>query len=228
MDKILENFAIIISQNTMISFFISFLAGIITACMPCFLSTLPLIISYVASTDKTPKKMFKLSLVFVLGNTITFVLLGIFAGIIGNIFSKIGSIYYIILGIIMLCMAIQVLGIYEFIKPTYLISKNKSKGYLGAFIAGILSGIFSSPCQTPVLIAILTIVMQNAKILYGIILLLLYSLGNGIIIILVIMSLNKVKELKKNKHYDKFNRIINICMGILLVVISFYMFYMGF
>ncbi len=228
MEAILENFAILIGNNSNISIIIAFIAGIITACMPCFLSTLPLIISYVASVDKSPKNMFKLALTFILGNTLTFILLGIFIGAIGSIFSKLGTIYYLVLGIVMILMALQTFGIFEFIKPTYLTSKNKKKGYLGAFIAGVLSGIFSSPCQTPVLVALLAMVLQKGTILYGIITLLAYSLGNGIIILIIIMSLNKIKDLKKNKAYETFNKVINYILGIAMLLLGFYMFYMGF
>jgi thiol:disulfide interchange protein len=58
----------------------------------------------------------------------------------------------------MILMALQTWGIFEIIPSSYLISKNTKKGFAGAFITGILGGIFSSPCSTPVLIALLAIV----------------------------------------------------------------------
>ena len=70
-------------------------------------------------------------------------------------------------------------GVYEVIPSNYLISKNTRQGFVGAFIAGILGGVFSSPCSTQVLIALLAIVAGKRSIFWGILLLLMYSIGHG-------------------------------------------------
>jgi cytochrome c biogenesis protein CcdA len=91
------------------------------------------------------------------------------------------SWWYIVLGVIMVLMALQVWGIFELIPSSYLISKNTKRGFVGAFVAGILGGVFSSPCSTPVLIALLAIVAGKGSVLWGILLLLLYSVGHSIL-----------------------------------------------
>lgn len=88
----------------------------------------------------------------------TFTALGFIASIAGSLIGTPVSWWYIILGIIMVLMALQTWGIYEIIPSSYLLSKNTKKRFVGAFIAGILGGVFSSPCSTPVLIALLAIV----------------------------------------------------------------------
>ena len=102
----------------------------------------------------------------------------------------------------MILMAIQTFDIFTFVKPTYLNTKNTKKGYLGAFLTGILAGIFSSPCSTPILVVLLAIVGQSGSLFYGMLLLLLYSIGNSILVIVTGTSIGLVKKITKN--YQKF------------------------
>ena len=105
----------------------------------------------------------------------------------------------------MVLMAIQTFEIYTFIKPTYLNTKNTRKGYLGAFLTGILAGVFSSPCSTPILVVLLAIVGQSGSLLYGILLLLLYSIGNSILVVIAGTSIGMVKKITANEKYGKFS-----------------------
>lgn len=130
------------------------------------------------------KRAFKLSITFAIGMAFTFTILGTLASILGKLMQGVGSWWYIVLGILMVLMALQTWEIYDFIPSTYLTSKNTKKGYIGAFADGILGGIFSSPCATPVLIALLAIVASEGSILWGTFLLLLYSLGYSILVII--------------------------------------------
>jgi len=51
----------------------------------------------------------------------------------------------------------------QLIPSANLLSKSRLFGSLRAFFAGILAGIFASPCSTPVLIALLGMVAGNGK-----------------------------------------------------------------
>ena len=128
----------------------------------------------------------------------------------------------------MVLMAIQTFEIYTFIKPTYLNTKNTRKGYLGAFLTGILAGIFSSPCSTPILVVLLAIVGQSGSLLYGILLLLLYSIGNSILVVIAGTSIGMVKKTTANEKYGKFSNYLKYFMGIIILLFAFYMFYLGF
>jgi cytochrome c biogenesis protein CcdA len=111
---------------------------------------------------------------------------------------------------------------------SYFISKNTKKGFVGAFIAGILGGIFSSPCSTPVLISLLAIVAGKGNILWGILLLLLYSIGHGILAVIAGTSIGFVQKLMASEKYGKASTVLKIVLGMLILFIGFYMFYLGF
>jgi cytochrome c biogenesis protein CcdA len=169
-----------------------------------------------------------LSLTFAAGAAVTFTILGVIASIAGRLMGTSASWWYIILGVLMVLMALQTWGIFEIIPSSYLISKNTKKGFAGAFIAGILGGVFSSPCSTPVLIALLAIVAGKGSIVWGILLLLLYSIGHGILAIIAGTSIGFVQKLSSSERYGKASTILKIVMGALILLIGFYMFYLGF
>jgi cytochrome c biogenesis protein CcdA len=128
----------------------------------------------------------------------------------------------------MVLMALQTWGIFEIIPSSYLLSKSTRKGFFGAFIAGILGGVFSSPCSTPVLIALLAIVAGKGSILWGILLLLLYSLGHGMLAVAAGTSVGFVQKLTSSEKYGRASTAIKNIFGALILLIGFYMFYLGF
>ena len=229
MTAILESLSEQINANFWLAPVIALLAGMLASFLPCSLSSIPLIIGYVGGTgQKDTKTAFRLSLTFALGTAVTFTALGVIASIAGKMIGSASSWWYIALGVLMVLMTLQTWEIVELIPSSYLVSKNKKKGYAGALIAGILGGIFSSPCSTPVLIALLAIVAGKGSILWGIMLLLFYSVGHGILAVTVGTSIGLVKKLTSSEKYGKLSDILRITMGILILLIGFYMFYLGF
>ncbi len=229
MTQILQNLSEMISQNGWLAPVLALFAGVLTSFTPCSLSSVPLVIGFVGGTgQRDTKKAFRLSVTFALGTAVTFTVLGVSASLAGHLIGNAASWWYIILGVLMLLMALQTWGIYEIIPSSYLISKNTKKGYLGAFIAGILGGVFSSPCSTPVLIALLAIVAGKGSIFWGILLLLLYSIGHGILAIVAGTSIGFVQKLSSSEKYGRASVVLKIIMGTLILLIGFYMFYLGF
>lgn len=229
MNEILETMSELIKNNFWIAPIISLLAGILTSFTPCSLSSVPLIIGCVGGTGtNNTKKAFKLSIVFALGMAITFTVLGAMASILGKFMQNGGSWWYIVLGILMIMMALQTFEIVTFIKSTNFQTKNTKKGYLGALIAGILGGIFSSPCSTPVLIVLLALVANSGNMIWGIFLLLLYSIGHSILVVIAGTSVGTVRKITQNEKYGRISNILKYVMGTVILLIGFYMLYLGF
>lgn len=229
MTAILESLSELITKSGWLAPLLALLAGILTSVTPCALSSIPLVVGYVGGTgQRDTKKAFWLSLTFAAGTAVTFTVLGVIASTAGRLMGTSASWWYIILGILMVLMALQTWGIFEIIPSSYLISKNTKKGFIGAFIAGILGGIFSSPCSTPVLIALLAIVAGKGSILWGILLLLLYSIGHGILAVVAGTSIGFVQKLTSSKKYGKASNIIKAGLGALILFVGFYLFYLGF
>ncbi|MEG1772148.1 MAG: cytochrome c biogenesis protein CcdA [Clostridia bacterium] len=225
----LEQLSALIQSSAWLAPLLALLAGVLTSFTPCSLSSIPLVIGFVGGTgQRDTKRAFRLSLTFAAGAAVTFTTLGVIASLAGRLMGTSASWWYIILGVLMVLMALQTWGVFEIVPSSYLLGKNTKRGYVGAFLAGILGGVFSSPCSTPVLIALLAIVAGQGSILWGILLLLLYSVGHGILAVVAGTSVGFVQKLSASEKYDKVSAVLKIVMGALILLIGFYMFYLGF
>lgn len=228
-DSFLNSLSAMISEYLWLSPLLALLAGIVTSVTPCALSSVPLVIGYVGGTgQKDTKKALKLSLTFALGTAVTFTTLGVIATSAGKLMGTSNPWWFIILGVLMVLMALQTWEIINIIPATNLLSKNKKRGYAGALLAGVLGGLFSSPCATPVLIVLLGILAKGGNIILGIILMLCYSLGHSALTIVAGTSIGFVQKINASEKYRVFSTVLKTAMGIVILGIAFYMFYLGF
>ncbi len=229
MTELLERFADLMAQTPALAPFFALAAGVVASFLPCSLSTVPLIIGYVGGTgQRDTKRSFLLSLTFAAGSAVTFTTLGVVASFAGHMIGSGSSWWYLVLGVLMVLMAMQVWGIFTIIPSSYLVSMNKKRGFLGAFLAGVLGGVFSSPCSTPILVVLLAVVAGKGSALWGTLLLLLYSVGHGALAVIAGTSVGFVQKLSRSGTYGTLSKIFTIVMGALILLIGFYMFYLGF
>lgn len=229
MTELLDKIAPLLTDIGWFTPLLALIAGVLTSFMPCSLSSIPLVVGYVGGTAQNDsKKAFKLSIIYVLGTAVTFTAIGVIAALAGKLVGVTGSWWHIILGVLMVLMALQTWGIFEFIPSSNLLSKSTKKGGIGAFIAGMLAGVFSSPCATPVLVALIAIVATQNSILWGAFLFILYSIGHGVLSVVAGTSVGFVQKLASSEKYGKASKILSIVMGLIILVIGLYMFYLGF
>ncbi|MBE6621112.1 MAG: cytochrome c biogenesis protein CcdA [Ruminococcaceae bacterium] len=228
-DAWLSEIAEVIASNMWLAPVLALVAGVLTSITPCSLSSVPLIIGYVGGVgEKNTKKAFLYSAVFSLGTALTFVTMGIIATSAGKLMGKSSPVWYIILGVLMVLMSLQTFGIFNFIPSVNLVGKNKRKGMIGAFLAGILGGIFSSPCSTPVLIALLAIVAGEGNLLWGILLMLLYSIGHSALVMVAGTSVGFVRKINESARYKTVAAVLKYVMGAAILIIGLYMFWLAF
>jgi len=206
----------------------AFVAGVITSFMPCCLSSLPLVMGFVGGVGADSKRGFKMSLAFAIGMAITTTSLGVAAALLGQLLLLGGSWYFLVLGVLMVLMSLQLFGVFEFIPSTYLTSRITKRGYIGAFLAGCLGGLFSSPCATPVLVVLLGLVATSGSVVWGILLLLTYSIGHSILVLIVGTSMGVARSIKTSSRYESISKALQIIMGLLTLVLGLYLLYLGF
>lgn len=232
MNELLNNFTTIIENNYTISLIIALIGGIIASFSPCTLTTFPLIIGYLNLDErsKNGKKIkylnLKISILFSVGIAFTFTLIGVLSSIIGNSLRIWGNYWYLFLAIILLFVSLQILKVInlkEYCKVPVL-----RKDPISAFFLGIIGGIFASPCATPILITILSFIAQKGNIIYGISLMIAYSIGYSSIILLIGIFGDVFKNINDTQKYTKIVKIINYAFGMITLLISFYLFYIAF
>lgn len=165
-----------------------FFGGIVTSIGPCNMSMIPILMAYVGGTSRLSKaKSFWLSLFFTLGTSTTFALLGIFVSLIGGIFGTSKSVLMYIAGTASIIVGFKMLGIIHFNFPNLgsrILRKPSRQGIGAAFLMGLMVGLAGSQCGTPILLAILSLVMSKGKLVYGAALLFIYGLGRGVPVII--------------------------------------------
>ncbi|AGA68489.1 thiol:disulfide interchange protein [Desulfitobacterium dichloroeliminans LMG P-21439] len=225
----LESISAGISMNSWVAPLLALVAGVLTSITPCALTSVPLVIGYVGGTgQREPGKAFRLSATFAIGMAATFTVLGTIASLLGRLVQGTGSWWYIFLGVLMLLMTLQIWEVYNFIPSSYAISRNTKRGFAGAFLAGVLGGFFSSPCATPVLVVLLAVVAKEGSLIWGIFLLISYSLGHSFLVLFAGTSVGFVQKLTSNEKYGQISKLLRIFMGLVVLCIGFYMFYLGF
>lgn len=229
MDAWLNQIAQAITENFWIAPALALLAGVLTSFTPCSLSSVPLVVGYVGGVgEKDTKRAFLYSSFFAVGTAVTFITLGVIASSAGKLMGVSSSVWYLILGILMVLMALQTWGIFNFIPSANLLSKSKRRGFLGAFIAGILGGVFSSPCSTPVLIALLAMIAGKGNFLWGLLLMLLYSIGHSALVLVAGTSIGFVQKVSGSDKYKKVGTFLTAIMGTLILLVGLYMFWLAF
>lgn len=203
----------------------TFLEGIASFISPCILPMLPIYISYFLGEDnkKTSKAVIN-SIGFVLGFTIIFLILSIFASKFGGIIS--GNIKYfkILFGIIIILLGLNYM---ELIKIKFLNKiksankKSRNLNFIKSIIFGMLFSISWTPCIGTFLSSALLLIAKNQDMVKGIILMLLYSIGLGMPFIISAILLEKLKEVFNfiKKHYD----IVKKISGAILIIMGLYM-----
>lgn len=235
MESLISNFAFdfqqVLAQNVWLAFVIVLVAGIASSFSPCVLSSVPLVVAYVggyAGNDK--KKAARYSLAFCLGLTLTFTILGVATALLGKMMAGTGSWWYLVLGVLMAAMGLQLLGVIRILPEYCGVAKggNDKKGLAGAFLIGMMGGVLCSPCATPVLVAILSFVAVQGNIFLGIGLLGAYSIGHCTLIFLAGTSVGFVQNLAASPATERLGKILKVVLGLLVLALALYMFYLGF
>ncbi len=224
MNELLEVFSN--PTSIYVLFGVSFLGGLIASISPCSLSMLPLIIGYVGGySEEKPLKTFVQMIFFIIGASIVFSVIGIFCALTGKIF--IGNPYFaLIAASIILIMGLNLVGLLEIQLPVLIKEipqNNFNNEFLYPLLLGAVFALIGTPCSTPILASIMAFASISANIAQSVIMLFLFSLGQGIIFILAGVIVSKLKT-SGDKFYQWSERILKFS-GILLIFVAVYIFY---
>ena len=223
------DYADIFTNNTsvLILFALSFCGGLIASISPCSLSMLPIIIGYVGGySDAKPAKTLLQMIFFVLGTAIIFTIIGIICAITGKVFASFASGYFgLVLASIVLIMGLKLVGFLDFELPVLIKEMPKNDAHHTYLYPILLGGVFAlvgTPCSTPILAGIMAFASLSANILNAIIMLFLFSLGQGLILIVAGFLTSRLKNMGS---FYKVSDILMRISGFLLIVAALYIFY---
>lgn len=204
-------------------YFITFLEGFITFTSPCLLPMLPIYFSYFAGNgERNIKKVIKNALGFILGFTTVFIAMGALAGLIGEFLAKYDTLIDILTGLIVIVFGLSYIGLFELSIFKGIKSGNTNNlGFFSSMLFGIVFSIGWTPCIGACLGTALSHAANRGTMLEGILLLLAYSLG---LAIPLLISAILIDRLKGAFNFIKRNyKIINTISGILLIILGILM-----
>lgn len=214
----------ILNPTSILGYVLVFFGGVVTSLGPCNAAMIPLIIGFIGGSINLPKhKAFVISLVFSIGLAITFMVLGVIASVLGGLLGGGTRLWYYIVAVVCFAIGLQMVGVYHLNPPSWfskLREKIQTKGLFGALLLGLVSGLVSSQCATPVLAAILTYVMaQKESLIYGAILLFIYAFGRGLPIVVAGTFTGAMKGIRSlRKRSELFENI----SGVIIILVGFY------
>ena len=213
----------------MLEYLIAFGAGLISFLSPCVLPLIPGYISYISGQslqeilNKKEIKFFPLIL-FCLGFSTVFVLLGASASFLGQTHLQKSEILRIVAGIVIIIFSLQLIGI---INIPYLnfekrFDAKESRNILFPYVIGVAFGFGWTPCIGPILGSILALASIEETLTRAVILLILYSLGLAIPFVLSGYLIQRFllfsKNFRKNINLiSKIGGIILLITGILIL-----------
>ena len=228
MESILANVSDIINNSPGLAYLAVFVGGLISASSPCVLAIIPLVIGFVGGySEGNRKKAVVYAVVFALGLSITFTILGGIASLVGGLFGDVGRFWYYFAAAVAMIMGLYLVGVMRFKIPQPVTLKTKHKGVIGAFLLGLLFGAVSSPCATPVLAVILAFVATKARVVYGMSLLFVYAIGHCALIVLAGVFTGFVESYAQSKGVANFSSLTKKVSGVLLFLAGLYILYIN-
>lgn len=199
-------------------FVITFLEGLISFISPCMLPLLPMYVSYFAGGADKKHKVFFRALSFVLGFTVVFSLLGLFAGTLGAFLKDHKTIVNIVGGILIIIFGLSYLEVIKLPFFKGMQSGRTANNVLSAFLFGIIYSVSLTPCIGAFLGSALALAGASGTAVKGVLLLVTYSIGLGVPFVLSAVLIEKLNTAFAfiKKHY----RVINIVCGSFLILIG--------
>ena len=197
-------------------YLVTFLEGIVSFLSPCMLPMLPVYIMYFSGKQNSRAHTLANAGMFVLGFTLIFTAMGVFAGTLGSLLTAHALLIKILSGCVIIFLGLSYLGIFQLTFLKGYAGEVRITGLLSSFLFGIVYAVSLTPCIGVFLGSALMMASVSASAVKGAVLLVLYSSGLGLPFLL---SAVLIEELEHSfdfikKHYE----IINKICGILLIL----------
>lgn len=202
-----------------------FLWGMVSVLFsPCHLASIPLIVGYVGGQSEIVegRKAAGYAVLFTLGLFITIALIGIICAMLGRMMGDIGSWWSIFVGLILIWVGLDMLGIAKCSMSGSIMGRLKLKGFVGAFVLGLAYGVLSGSCTFGFIAPILAIITVQEQLATGMLLILLFGLGHCIPIVIAGSSTSLVRKLLESDHWQKGGSLFRRLAGILICLLGGY------
>lgn len=182
---------------------------------PCHLASIPLIVGFISEQGQvTAKRAFWTSTLFAVGILVTIAAIGAITAAAGRMMGDVGRYGNYFVALIFVVVGLHLVGVIPipFSGPGQV--GMKRKGYLAAFILGLVFGVALGPCTFAYMAPMLgvTFKLATTNFLYGALLLLAYGVGHCAVIVAAGTSTERVQRfLNWNEKSKGLSRLKVVC-----------------
>ena len=188
---------------------------------PCHLASIPLIVGFISEQGKvTVQRAFWTSVLFAVGILITIAAIGAITAAAGRMLGDVGQYGNYFVAVIFFAVGLHLLGVIPMPWSGPSQVGMKRKGFLAAFILGLLFGIALGPCTFAYMAPMLGVTFKLAKTapLYGVSLLLAYGLGHCAVIVAAGTSTEMVQRFLNWNEHSKGVACVKYICGFLVLL----------
>jgi thiol:disulfide interchange protein DsbD len=167
----------------------AFAVGLLVSYTPCVYPLVPVTAAVVGASRAGWRKGLALSLLYVLGLSLVYAILGALAARGGGAFGAASTHWAVavVVGTVFIALAVSMFGVYDLEMPASWQAKLRMRrggGPLGVFLVGALSGLVASPCVAAPMGAVLAYVTTTGNALLGA--MVLFSMAWGMSVLLIL------------------------------------------
>ncbi|PKN07058.1 MAG: cytochrome C biosynthesis protein [Deltaproteobacteria bacterium HGW-Deltaproteobacteria-8] len=200
----------------------AFLWGLVSVLFsPCHLASIPLIVGYVAGQGKLVegREAARYAVAFTSGLFITIALVGVACSLLGRMLGDVGPYWTIAVGLVLIYVALDMLGVASCKLSGGLMSKLKVRGIFGALVLGLGYGLLSGSCTFGFLAPLLAVITVQDQVLTGVGLILAFALGHCLPIVVAGSSAALARRIMEQRVFSGgsqwVRRAAGVCVGLL-------------
>lgn len=166
-----------------------FLGGIGASLTPCVLPMIPITMAVIGAKGASKARGALLGIVLTQGMALTYTILGVIAARTGSVFGQFAQspVFLIPVSVIFALFATSLFGAFEIKLPDSLTNKLQGsgprKGFLGAFVTGLVLGPLSAPCVGPLIGSAIMDIGLNGLVFEGALKMFIFAQGMGVLFI---------------------------------------------
>ena len=222
----------VLGYHAGMEYLITFLEGILSFISPCTLPLLPVYVAYLTggqevelgaaggAADGNTKQPLRWArpLGFVLGFTVIFCLMGMFAGALSSLFVQHQRVVDVVCGAVVIVFGLVYLGVIPVRFLRGVEQRGEIRSFFSAMVFGIVYSVSLTPCVGAFLGSAIMLAAASGTAVKGTVLLLVYSLGMGVPFLLSALLIEQLSGAFAaiKRHYAVIDRVC----GIFLILVG--------
>jgi cytochrome c-type biogenesis protein len=227
MEQIFANLSHAVEGAPLVALTAAVVWGILSIVLsPCHLASIPLIVGFISEQGQvTAKRAFCTSTLFAVGILITIAAVGAITAAAGRMLGDVGRYGNYFVAVIFFIVGLHLVGVIPLPFSGAGLVGMKRKGYLAAFILGLVFGIALGPCTFAYMAPMLGVTFKLAKSspFYGASLLLAYGVGHCAVIVAAGTSTELVQRFLDWNEQSKGVTIVKCICGVLVMLAGGYL-----